>query len=289
MRSGRSSAASSPACGKFSAEPEVRRFQIISNLSHELRSPLHVLQGYINILTENILAQNIPAENVPAQNILAQNISAEDRGAEFCRESLRILDRMRLTAAEMTQTVENLLEYTAALTGTQGVVKETVDVAELIAELEQRFAPAAQRKNISLVWRVQPQLKVIDCDRRRLVSIINNLVHNAIKFTERGEVRVWLRYLRVRHKCLMELEVTDSGIGIDEARLEEAFAAFVQLSSSNSREHRGLGLGLALVRRNAVALGATLEVESRHCAGSRFRVRFPGVPQACSERKFDLA
>jgi signal transduction histidine kinase len=78
----------------------------------------------------------------------------------------------------------------------------------------------------------------------------------------------------------MELEVTDSGIGIDEARMEEAFAPFVQLSSSNCREHRGLGLGLALVRRNVTALGATLEVKSKCCVGSRFRVRFPGSPQA---------
>lgn len=255
MRSGRGSAVSSSPRAKFSPGPDPGRFQIISNLSHELRSPLHVLNGYLAIL-------------------------AEDWGAEFSGEPLRILERLRLSAAELTQTVENLLEYAAAITGTQAAVKETVDVAELIAELEPRFAAAAQRKKISLVWRVQPQLKAVHSDRRRLVCIINNLVSNAIKFTERGGVTVLLRCLRVRHKSLMELELTDTGIGIDERRLEDAFAPFVQLSSANSRDYRGLGLGLALVRRNVAALGATLEVKSKRGAGSRFRVRFPGGLQA---------
>jgi signal transduction histidine kinase len=220
-----------------------------------LRSPLHVLSGYLGIL-------------------------AEDWGAEFSGEPLRILERLRVSTAELTETVENLLEYATAVTGTQAAVQETFEVADLIAELDQRFAAAAQRKKLSLVWKVQPQLRLVHSDRRRLVSIINNLVSNAIKFTERGGVTVLLRCLRVKHKCLMELEVTDTGIGIDKGRLEDAFAPFVQLSSSNSRDHRGLGLGLALVRRNLIALAATLEVESKPSIGSRLRVRFPGGLQA---------
>jgi signal transduction histidine kinase len=220
-----------------------------------LRSPLHVLDGYLSIL-------------------------AEDWGAEFSREPLRILERLRLSTAELTQTVENLLEYTALLTDTQAVVKETVEITELIAELEPRLAAAAQRKKIVLVWRVQPQIRFLHSDRRRVVSIINNLVTNAIKFTERGGVTVQFRHVRVRPPCLIELEVRDTGIGIDQRRLEEAFAPFVQLSSSNSRDHRGMGLGLTLVRHNVIALGATLEVESKISSGSRFKVRFPGSAQA---------
>lgn len=255
MRSGRSGAASSSPHAKFSSGPDLGRFQIISNLSHELRSPLHVLNGYLAIL-------------------------AEDWSAEFSDEPLRILERLRLNSAELTQTVENLLEYTAAVTDTQATVKETVNVTELIGELEPRFAAAAQGKKILLVWRVQPHIGFVHSDRRRLVSIINNLVSNAIKFTEHGRITILLRCLHVRHKYLMELEVTDTGIEIDEGRLNDAFAPFVQLSDSNSRDYRGLGLGLALVRRNVIALGATLEVESKRCAGSRFKVRFPGGTQA---------
>jgi signal transduction histidine kinase len=231
------------------------RYEIISNLSHELRSPLHVLNGYLEIL-------------------------AEDWPPEFSGEPCRILERLRISAAQLTQTVENLLEYAATMSGTKAVVREQIDVSALVTELEAAFAPPARRKKVFLVWRVDRQLKVLQSDRRRLVSIIANLVSNAIKFTDRGGVTVRLRRRRIRHKSMVELEVADTGIGMDEERLDEAFAPFVQLSSSSARSYRGLGLGLALVRRNVASLGATLEVKSKLSAGSRFTVRFPEELQA---------
>jgi signal transduction histidine kinase len=248
VRALRSSAQSAPRA-KFDAEAAASRFQIMANLSHELRSPLHVINGYLDIL-------------------------AEDWGARLDGEPSRILERLRLSAGELTQTVENLIEYAAAATGTQAAVREAVELSDLIAELEPPFAAAARRKKIFLVWRVEPQLRLLNTDRRRLISILNNLVSNAIKFTDRGGVTVRLRRVRVRHERMLELEVSDTGIGFDPARQQEAFAPFIQLSCSNSRERRGLGLGLALVRRNVIALGAALEVRSKPSNGSRFRVRF---------------
>lgn len=73
----------------------------------------------------------------------------------------------------------------------------------------------------------------------------------------------------------MELEVADTGIGIDAGRLSEAFEPFVQLSNTSARKHRGLGLGLALVTSNVKSLGATMEVRSKPASGSRFKIRFP--------------
>jgi len=240
---------------KVSAASNADRFQIISNLSHELRSPLHVINGYLDIL-------------------------AEDWAAELGGEPARILERLRLSTSDLKQTVENLLEYAAAMTATQAAVRETVDVADLVGELEQGFVAAAKRKKLFLVWRIEPQLALVHSDRRRLISIITNLVSNAIKFTDRGGVTVRLRRIRGRHKCEVELEVADTGIGMEEGRVEDAFAPFVQLSSSSARAHRGLGLGLALVRRNVISLGATLQVRSKLSAGSSFTVRFPEGPQA---------
>ncbi len=229
----------------FPADP----VRIMSNLCHELRTPLLVLGGYLDIL-------------------------AEDFGKQFSAEPLRILERLRLNAAELTQTVENLLEYAAAMAGTQApVAVEAVDVAELIAELEPVFTPAAQRKKLSLQWKIGPHLNHIRSDRRLLKSIISNLVCNAIKFTDRGAVTVDLRHLRVE-KCVVELQVVDTGIGLDERRLEDAFQPFVQLSDSNTRIHRGLGLGLALVRRNVTSLGGTIEVKSKPSSGTCVKIRF---------------
>jgi len=249
----RGSAASVPPREKLVAGANAGRFRIISNLSHELRSPLHVINGYLDIL-------------------------AEDWAAHVGGEPERIVERLRLSTAELKQTVENLLEYAAAMTATQGAVRETVEVADLIAEVAQTFAPAARRKNISLVWQVEAELKLVHSDRRRLLSILSNLVSNAIKFTDHGAVTVRLRRIGTRPPYEVELEVTDTGIGMEAGRLEEAFMPFVQLSSSNTRAHGGLGLGLALVRRNAISLGARLAVKSKPSAGSSFTLRFPQTP-----------
>lgn len=224
--------------------------RIMSNLCHELRTPMQVLGGYLDILME-------------------------DYGAQFGAEPLRILERLRLNASELTQTVENLLEYAAAMTGTLAAVAEPVEVADLVAELEPVFAAAAQRKKISLRWLIEPNLKFIRSNRRLLKSIISNLVSNAIKFTDLGGVTVRLRQLSVQNRCVVEIEVADTGIGIDEQRLDEAFRPFVQLSDTNTRHHRGLGLGLALVKRSVALLGGSLEVKSKPSSGARFKVRLP--------------
>jgi signal transduction histidine kinase len=223
---------------------------MMSNLCHELRTPMQVLGGYLDILTE-------------------------DYGAQLAGEPLRILERLRLNASELTQTVENLLEYAAALTGTLAAVAEPVAVADLVAELEPVFAAAAQRRKISLRWVIEANLSCIGSDRRLLKSIISNLVSNAIKFTEHGGVTVRIRQLRVESRCLVEIEVADTGIGIDEQRLDDAFRPFVQLSDANTRCHRGLGLGLALVKRDVAILGGSIEVRSKPASGACFKVRLP--------------
>ncbi len=230
--------------------PSADRFQIMSNLSHELRTPLQILSGYLDILSE-------------------------DWAGQLGAEPVRILERLRINATEFTQTIENLLEYAAMLTGTQATAIEPLEIADLVAELQTAFAAAAERKHIALRWRVQADLTHMHSDRRLLRSIVSNLVSNAIKFTERGEVTLRLRRLRSQSKCTVELEVADTGIGIDAVRLSEAFEPFVQLSNTSARKHRGLGLGLALVASNVKSLGATMEVRSKPAFGSRFKIRFP--------------
>jgi signal transduction histidine kinase len=226
------------------------RVRIMSKLCHELRTPLQVLNGYLDILSE-------------------------DWGKHLTDEPLRIVERLRFNTAELTQTIENLLEYAGTLTGTQAVVVEAVEVADIMRELMPPFEASAQRKKISLRWKVERNVHQIRTDRRLLRSIVSNLVSNAIKFTRRGTVTV--RWRTVDGECgdAIELEVADTGEGIDRKRLDEAFEPFVQLSDSNTRHYRGLGLGLALVRRNTISLGATLEVISKPALGTCFKIRFP--------------
>jgi signal transduction histidine kinase len=225
-------------------------FQIISNLSHELRTPLQILSGYLDILSE-------------------------DWAGQPGGEPARILERLRINAAGLTQTVENLIGFAALVAGTHATAIEPLEVADLIAELQAAFVAPAERKNIAMRWMVQADLTHMHSDRRLLRSIVFNLVSNAIKFTERGEVTLRLRRLHSQSTCTVELEVVDTGVGIEAERLKEAFEPFVQLSNTNAREHRGLGLGLALVASGVKSLGATMEVKSKPACGSRFKIRFP--------------
>jgi len=119
----------------------------------------------------------------------------------------------------------------------------------------------------------------IRSSRRALRLILSNLVLNAIKFTERGNVTVRIaaadRANRPPAEHEVDIEVSDTGIGINPALMEEASRPLAQLSHTNTRKFRGLGLGLTVVRRNVRALGATLEVKSAPGQGSRFLLRIP--------------
>lgn len=234
------------AAGGLSAD----RFHIMSILSHELRAPLQNLNGYLDILSE-------------------------DWASRLGAEPSRIIGRLRANSNELTRTIENLLEYAATLTGTQATAIEPLGIAELVTELQDAFAPAIERKTLSMRWKVQADLTHMHSDRRVLRSIISNLLSNAIKFTERGEITVRLRRLRSQSNCTVELEVADTGIGIDPGQLKRAFEPFVQLSRSDARNHGGLGLGLALVASNVRSLGGTMEIRSKPGVGSRFKIRFP--------------
>jgi len=129
--------------------PSADRFQIMSNLSHELRTPLQILTGYLDILSED----------------WASRIGAEPS---------RIIDRLRINATEFTQTIENLLDFGAMLTGTQATTIEPLEIQDLLAELQAAFVAAAERKNIAMRWRVQADLTHMHSDRRLLRSIIQS-------------------------------------------------------------------------------------------------------------------
>ena len=226
----------------------------ISKLSHELRTPVQVLNGYLDILSE-------------------------DWGKHLQAEPQRIIARLRLNAFELTQTVENLLEHSAILAGSLVCAIESVDLAALIGELAPGFSTIAHRKKLALRWRIQRGFRNVESDRRLFRSILSNLVSNALKFTHTGGVTVRLFRTRAGSENSVELEVADTGIGIEPDRVDEAFLPFVQLSDLNTRRHRGLGLGLSLVGHHVGRLGGRLELESTPAQGTCLRVHLPqGTP-----------
>jgi len=227
------------------------RLEVLANLAHELRTPLQVLLGYLDIL--------------------------RDEWAEkFDPEPRAMLERMNSNLHDLSQTVDNVMEFVMLEAGATGRVEEDVSISNLINDLQPAIDAARGNKALTVKIDLERAPQTIHTSRRRLRSILSNLVLNAIKFTERGSVTVRISSARPRGaESALVLEVADTGLGMSAALIKQAAEPFAQLSQSSARKYRGLGLGLAVVHRNVSALGARLEVSSTLGRGSRFVVRIP--------------
>jgi len=133
------------------------------------------------------------------------------------------------------------------------------------------LAPLAERKHLPLLTDVAPEVGQVTSDPCRVEQILLNLVHNAIKFTAQGEIRIGCR---VRDGRLLT-SVTDTGMGIKPEDLDKLFTTFWQLDCTLARQHEGTGLGLAICKRLADLLGGEMWVESQWEGGSTFTFVLP--------------
>jgi len=225
--------------------------EVLANLAHELRTPLQVLIGYLDIL--------------------------RDEWAEkFDPEPRSMLERMNSNLHDLTQTVDNIMEFVMWEAGATGRVEEDVSISNLVSDLAPAIEAARDGKDLALKIDIEHAPQTIHTSRRPLRSILSNLVLNAIKFTERGSVTVRIASARARgSEPGLVLEVADTGLGMSPELIKQAAEPFAQLSRSSARKYRGLGLGLAVVHRQVSAMGAKLEVSSTPGRGSRFVVRIP--------------
>jgi signal transduction histidine kinase len=179
----------------------------------------------------------------------------------------RIGDRARGLLELITAT----LELPGLESGKIDVDLSAFDAAVLIDELRGEAGEWPLRRDLALDWDVDKATGTIESDRPKLQVVIKNLVVNALKFTDRGSVRV-----RVSGDDeSVEILVADTGIGIAHERLDRIFDPFWQADASSTRRHGGVGLGLYIVRRLVDILGGTISVDSELGRGSTFRVRLP--------------
>jgi two-component system, sensor histidine kinase len=237
------------------------RAEVLSNLAHELRSPLQVLLGYLDILRDE----------------WAEKFDSEPRA---------MLERMNSNLHDLAHTVDNIMEFVMSEAGAVGRVEEDVSIGTLVDDLTPSIEAAMSDKELALKIDTQDAPKTIHISRRPLRSILSNLVLNAVKFTESGTVSLRLSSSAASSgEPGLVVEVTDTGMGMSRALIKQAVQPFAQLSNSSTRKYRGLGLGLAVVHRNVSALGAKLEVTSAPGRGSRFVVRIPPTQLAQSLRR----
>jgi signal transduction histidine kinase len=199
-----------------------------------------------------------------------------DRTVPLAPRHTEILQRMEGALGRLASTIRLLLEHARLETSCPVVRREPVDLAALAAGVVEEVRPAAERKGLVARFALEVPVPPARTDERLLRLVLVNLATNAVKFTSAGSVSVRVGYRDGVHRVAVE----DTGPGIPDAERERIFDAFESLEPLANKHLPGMGLGLPLARRLAVALGARLELESSGTSGSTFVVVLPDAAPA---------
>jgi signal transduction histidine kinase len=225
--------------------------ELLANVSHEFRTPLNVIVGYVDLLREGTF------------------------GA-FSAESVPVLDKVRGNASYLLELVEEFLDLSKLEAGAMPVRRETVHLTPFLRELGEWFALLVRTRPVRFVADVPEGLPPVAAESAKLRIVIQNLLSNAEKFTEQGEVRLEAARLDGDR---IAIHVSDTGPGIAPEHQEVIFDIFHQLGPHDGQT-KGIGLGLALARRFARMMGGEILLESEVGKGSRFTVLLPVAPAA---------
>ena len=221
----------------------------LSNVSHELRTPIVSVINLTRLMLED-------------------GAGAPPLGEET-RRSLGFVSRAAQTLYEM---VNDLLDLAKIEAGKVDIRIVPVRVADVFAALRGMFRSLVDADRVALVFTEPPPDLILATDEGKLSQILRNLISNAVKFTERGDVRV---SVSAPGSGQVAIVVADTGVGIAPEHLERIFHEFEQVEGTHQRRVRGTGLGLPLARRMAGLLGGTIDVTSVPGRGSVFTLRMP--------------
>lgn len=224
--------------------------EFLAVMSHETRTPLTGILGFVTIL----------------------------QNTELSADQKQYVSLIRSSGHSLLVLLNDLLDYSNVASGRIELRNDTVEVGALAHEIVTLHAEAARTKGVELDLDIELVVpRYIETDPNRLRQILNNLVGNAIKFTQKGFVRLSVGPLG---KDRIEFRVKDTGIGIEAEGLAKLFKAFGGADTSNSRGHGGAGVGLAICKRLVELMKGTIDVQSQRGLGSLFSVTLPvGNPE----------
>ncbi len=223
---------------------QTMRREFVGNISHELRTPLASIKALVETLQDGAI---------------------EDKTVAF-----DFLEKVNAEVDSMTQMINELIELSRIETGKSNFKYEPVNLNLFIQETVNRFLPQAERKQIALLTELQPDLPEVKMDRERIQQALNNMFHNAIKFTpQNGRIEV---KTDVKDDSAV-VQVTDTGIGISAEDLPHIFERFFK--ADKSRSSQGSGLGLAISKHIVQAHGGQIWVQSQEGKGSKFGFSLP--------------
>jgi signal transduction histidine kinase/ActR/RegA family two-component response regulator len=235
---------------KTRAEAATRtKSEFLANMSHEVRTPMTAILGFTDILLEQNTPEIVSPERIEAARTIKRN-------AEYLLSVLNdILDLSKIEAGKMT------IERVACAPG------------QIVEEVTSLMRGRAEAKGLALhVEYAGPVPETLCTDPTRLRQILVNLLGNAIKFTERGEVRLIVRCCDAGPDPSLQFDVADTGLGMTAEQLSKLFRPFTQADTSTTRRFGGTGLGLTISKRLAELLGGDIEVvETQPGVGTRVR------------------
>jgi len=218
----------------------------LATMSHELRTPLNSIIGFTGIILRGLVG--------PLND-----------------EQAKQLGMVQGSAHHLLTLINDVLDISKIEAGQVEIVTEPFDARAAIEKVVRTVTPLAEKKGLALVAEVAPEVDQITSDRRRVEQILINLVNNAIKFTEHGEVRV---ECQVSDRRLVT-RVVDTGIGIKPEDMGKLFEAFRQVETGLARRREGTGLGLSICQKLVEMLGGEIWAESEWGVGSTFTFTLP--------------
>src|SRR4029077_1587734 len=224
--------------------------QFLSSMSHELRTPLNAIIGLTDMLVAN-----------------AARFSTE--------KALEPLKRIHKAGIHLLGLINQVLDLSKIEAGKLELAPESVNLMPLIDEVIGTARQLAEQNNNRLVIEAQDNLGTLTVDPMRLRQILLNLLSNACKFTKEGEIKLNARRM-VDGRDVIELSVSDTGIGMTPEQQAKLFEEFTQADASTAQRFGGTGLGLAITRKLARMMGGDVTVTSEPGKGSAFTVRLPG-------------
>lgn len=219
----------------------------LTTMSHEFRTPLAAVLGFVGLLTDGLAGPLTPQQ----------------------RDYVR---RIGNASGNLLRLIEEVLTLSQVHAGKGTVLVEEVDLGTIVREVAELLAPLAQAKHVGIVVDAPEAPLVAVTDEAKFRQIVINLVGNAVKYTEAGEVHL----SQSQDGDDLVLRVRDTGAGMSSEDVERIFEPFTQAWTPGARPARGTGLGLAITRQLTQLLGGSVSVESVIGEGSTFTVRIPG-------------